>query len=91
MAERMVGGDDRHDRIEFAQFWIRFRLVSLVGGVLMLALSWVSGFVSDRPGVQLLFVSLATPALMVAGWYCYRFQRRRSGSAGERTRLPWEQ
>jgi len=91
MAERRVGGDDPHDRIEFAQFWIRIRLVSLAGGVVMLALSWVSGFVSDRAGVQLLFVILATPALMAAGWYCYKFQRRRSGSADERARLPWEQ
>lgn len=90
MADRRAGDNDPHDLIGFAEFWIRYRLVTLAGGVVMLALSWISGFVSDRTGVQLLFVSVATPSLMAAGWYCYRLHRKRSGSADERGRLPWE-
>jgi hypothetical protein len=91
MTDRRVGSDDSNERIEDAQFWIRVRLVSLAGGVLMLVLSWFSPLVSDRPGAQFLFVVVTTPVLMVAGWCWYRFRRRRAGSAAERVRLPWEQ
>lgn len=91
MTDRRAGSGDSHERIEFAQFWIRFRLVSLAGGVLMLLLSWFSPFVSDRPGVQFLFVVLTTPVVMVAGWCWFRFWRRRSARPAERVRLPWEQ
>lgn len=75
--------------IEFAEFWIRVRLVGLMAGLAMWATARLSGYIFESPGAQLLFTVSASVVIILVSVAWYRRRRRLTGQA-EKVRLPWE-